>query len=407
MKKLIIIFALIFFASIESSSARNYGGDVSFNFFYAKLQPYGEWIEIDYDVYAWRPTTVHFSWKPYTLGRWEYTSYGWYWDSFEPFGWATYHYGRWYNDDYYGWVWLPDYEWGPSWVEWRYNDYYIGWAPLPPYAAFRMGLGIHFSINWHSHHHHWNFVRYNHFHHHNINRYLIGSRDRYKIFSNTKYRTNYYSNNGRIINGGVDRTYIERRTGSRIQEKEIFTTNKLRNDVGARNRDDRIEIYRPAKTEIEKTRTNDYNFKKSEGRTSLDTKKITTRRENVPDNRERINNTDKSTSSRNTDIKKKGDDSSRELSRDAAKRETKETPINRKSGMNENSNSLKKSSSKSYNKGNDRSKELQSYDKTDDSESRSSSITKEKVIKRSSPEKTSKSSRSEASRSASTAKSKR
>jgi uncharacterized protein YraI len=34
--------------------------------------------------------------RPYTVGRWVFTDrYGWMWASSEPFGWATYHYGRW------------------------------------------------------------------------------------------------------------------------------------------------------------------------------------------------------------------------------------------------------------------------------------------------------------------------
>ncbi|MCX7916289.1 MAG: hypothetical protein N3A53_08330, partial [Verrucomicrobiae bacterium] len=50
----------------------------------------------------------------------------------EPFGWAVFHYGRWYYDDYYGWIWIPDRIWGPAWVEWRETETYVGWAPLLP-----------------------------------------------------------------------------------------------------------------------------------------------------------------------------------------------------------------------------------------------------------------------------------
>lgn len=274
MKKIAIIFIALYFASVGSSSAQQFGGNVSFDYFYSTLRPYGEWIEIDYDVYVWRPTAVHYSWRPYTLGNWSYTSYGWYWDSYEPFGWATYHYGRWYYDDYYGWVWMPGYDWGPSWVEWRYNDNYIGWAPLPPYASFRIGFGIHFSMNWHSNYSYWNFVRYNHFCHHNMNHYLINAHDRRFVFNNTKYRTNYYSNNGRIYNGGVDRDYIERRSGSRINERELVSTTKLRNQLGRRD-DNRIEVYQPSRTEVERSRKIDrIEATKANGRTSLRTDKV-------------------------------------------------------------------------------------------------------------------------------------
>ncbi|MFM8785319.1 MAG: DUF6600 domain-containing protein, partial [Phycisphaerales bacterium] len=37
---------------------------------------------------------------------------GLYWHSYEPFGWAVYHYGRWAWWDPRGWVWIPDKTWG-------------------------------------------------------------------------------------------------------------------------------------------------------------------------------------------------------------------------------------------------------------------------------------------------------
>ncbi len=156
------------------------------------LEPYGEWIEIGYDDYVWRPYKSDYNWRPYGEGRWEWTRNGWYWDSYEPFGWATYHYGRWYFDDYYGWVWMPDNVWAPAWVEWRYNDNYIGWAPLPPYARFNNRSGIYFSIKWNSGYSYWNFVRYNHFNHIIFIIILFIHNYVKNVFNKTKYRTNYF-----------------------------------------------------------------------------------------------------------------------------------------------------------------------------------------------------------------------
>ena len=70
--------------------------------------------------------------RPYTVGRWIYSDYGWYWDSREPFAWAVYHYGRWGYDPDYGWFWVPGDVWAPAWVQWRYSDNYVGWAPIGP-----------------------------------------------------------------------------------------------------------------------------------------------------------------------------------------------------------------------------------------------------------------------------------
>jgi len=51
-------------------------------------------------------------------------------------GLATYHYGRWVYDSYYGWLWTPGTQWAPAWVSWREGGDYIGWAPLPPGCDF-------------------------------------------------------------------------------------------------------------------------------------------------------------------------------------------------------------------------------------------------------------------------------
>ncbi|MEP7071384.1 MAG: DUF6600 domain-containing protein [Verrucomicrobiota bacterium] len=108
------------------------GEDVSLNFFYENLNG-GNWYEVADYGYVWQPEAAgNTNWRPYTDGYWAYTDQGWTWVSYEDFGWATYHYGRWANLDDYGWCWVPGYEWGPSWVSWRTGGDYIGWAPLPP-----------------------------------------------------------------------------------------------------------------------------------------------------------------------------------------------------------------------------------------------------------------------------------
>ena len=46
-------------------------------------------------------------------------------------------YGRWYCDDYYGWVWVRRYM-GACMSKWCNNDAYVGWAPLPPCRSICM-----------------------------------------------------------------------------------------------------------------------------------------------------------------------------------------------------------------------------------------------------------------------------
>jgi len=110
--------------------------EFSLNFFYDNLSPYGSWLEVSDYGYVFQPSVAvnNSSWRPYADGYWAYTDLGWTWVSYEDFGWATYHYGRWTELTDYGWVWVPGYEWGPAWVSWRTGGDYIGWAPLPPAA---------------------------------------------------------------------------------------------------------------------------------------------------------------------------------------------------------------------------------------------------------------------------------
>jgi hypothetical protein len=116
--------------------------EVSFDYFYDNLKPYGEWIQVEGYGLCWRPSGVDEEWAPYTDGYWAYTDAGWTWVSYEDFGDIVYHYGRWVRVEDEGWCWVPDHQWGPAWVSWRNNDEYVGWAPLPPEARFEPEVGI-------------------------------------------------------------------------------------------------------------------------------------------------------------------------------------------------------------------------------------------------------------------------
>jgi len=124
----------------------------SFQTFYDSLGSQGTWIQSSDYGYVWQPQVDDPNWAPYTAGYWVYTDDGWTWVSDEPWGWATYHYGRWVNLDGTGWCWVPGYTWAPAWVSWRYGDGYCGWAPLPPDSfvgidysddGFDIGVGFH------------------------------------------------------------------------------------------------------------------------------------------------------------------------------------------------------------------------------------------------------------------------
>jgi hypothetical protein len=125
---LLLLLALI---AAPATSARAATEDVAM--FYDALSAYGNWV--DYGNYGpvWYPTQgVTQNWRPYVDGRWVPTDGGWVFETGEPWGWATYHWGNWMPTSEYGWVWSPGSTWYPSTAAWRTNDDYVGWAPIPP-----------------------------------------------------------------------------------------------------------------------------------------------------------------------------------------------------------------------------------------------------------------------------------
>ncbi len=131
----------------ESESDSDSDADGNYDVFYDRLSQDGRWFNTDDYGYVWQPNVAvsTASWRPYSDGHWVWTDRGWFWDSNENFGWATYHYGRWNDVDGVGWVWVPGQRWAPAWVSWRHtdDDDYVGWAPLPAESTFSAHVGVH------------------------------------------------------------------------------------------------------------------------------------------------------------------------------------------------------------------------------------------------------------------------
>ncbi len=237
MKKLIILSISLALFFVFNTAQAQPSVSVGYETFYSSLAPYGSWIELDNGVTVWRPDNLSRGWTPYRYGNWLWTNDGWYWNSDEPFGFIVYHYGRWYYDDYYGWIWVPDDVWAPAWVQWRYDNDYIGWAPLPPYANFSIGIGIRFSNSWTTPYSYWHYVSYRHMCDRNVYRYFVPDRMKYMLYSQTRFRTNYGYSDGRVINRGVDVDFVRQRSGIRITERKIERVNnpdQFRNHTGYR-----------------------------------------------------------------------------------------------------------------------------------------------------------------------------
>jgi hypothetical protein len=205
--------------SIESRPglARESASSGGYSTFYTKLEPYGAWFETSDYGYVWQPRQAESSrsWRPYTSGRWIYTEAGWTWISEEPFGWATYHYGRWTRLGGVGWVWVPGNQWAPAWVSWRKSNDYVGWAPLPPEARFDQRTGIH---NWSDSYYdigpdQYCFVASREFGAPRVEQTLLPPERNVTIINQTTNVTNITYNNTTIVNEGP--SYDELRSVSR------------------------------------------------------------------------------------------------------------------------------------------------------------------------------------------------
>lgn len=132
MKRILLAAAVLafLFPAVRQAEA----ADISIDFFYDNIGDGGNWVDVADYGYCWQPTVAvsNRSWRPYTDGYWAFTDVGWTWVSYEDFGWATYHYGRWVRLRGRGWIWVPGRDWAPAWVSWRTGGDYVGWAPLPP-----------------------------------------------------------------------------------------------------------------------------------------------------------------------------------------------------------------------------------------------------------------------------------
>lgn len=215
--------------------------NVTYNYFYDSLSPYGTWVEVDGYGRCWQPSVVvlQSGWRPYCHGgRWVYSDYGWYWHSDYSWGWAPFHYGRWFSHARWGWCWRPDTIWGPSWVSWRYTDSYCGWAPLPPAAYYSPGFGFSyygssvglsfgFGLGWDC----FSYVSWNHFRHHRPYQHCVPPDHARDIHGRASVVNNIIvGNNNTIINRGIAPDRVSHYTKTelrpaRVREERLAANN--------------------------------------------------------------------------------------------------------------------------------------------------------------------------------------
>lgn len=234
-------------AGISPSPARaehdSYRDEVGL--YYDELSPYGDWVDDTEYGYAWCPRNVGSGWRPYSDGRWVDSDYGWTWASDEPFGWATYHYGRWALDSRYGWIWIPGTVWAPAWVSWQSGGGYVGWAPLPPTVGFDFNVGIRLgglSLAVVIQPRDYIFVSERGFLEPRVGRYAVPRTRNQDLWRRARNVTNYTVINNRVINRGVEVNVIERATRRPVPRYRVSEVNS-RGSAGVSR--DQLRIYRP------------------------------------------------------------------------------------------------------------------------------------------------------------------
>jgi hypothetical protein len=245
---------------------------INFDYFQGQLSPYGSWVDVPGYGQCWQPS-VESGWRPYyDAGHWVYSDAGLYWQSDNPWGAIVFHYGSWTYAGAYGWVWVPGYEYAPSWVFWRHADGYLGWAPLPPGAVFidggwtfggrrfgadyDFGYGASFYV----------FVGYDHFWEHDYHRFILRGDEYRRIYGRSEINRFRRDEHGRFIHEGLDREHLERFTGRKVEE---VRHEELRNHDRAALRADHQRVA----VEREKTRAAEARVAESHGGASRDGEK--------------------------------------------------------------------------------------------------------------------------------------
>ncbi len=225
---------------------RSPGSQVDVSYFYESLSPYGQWFQEPSYGWCWTPYDVSADWRPYSDGHWEYTDYGWSWAGNESWGWAPYHYGRWFFDDSYGWVWVPGTEWAPAWVAWRTGDDFVGWAPLPPAAGWDASGGLSFANANAIPSHEWCFVPRRNVLDVNLRVQVTVVARNVTLFGRSHDATRFEVRDGRPANIGLDVAQVEGSIGRRVPRVKIVDVDRPARGGGQPAGSGAVGFFRPA-----------------------------------------------------------------------------------------------------------------------------------------------------------------
>jgi hypothetical protein len=227
MRRLLLAVVMLGLALPAARQAEG-GTEISFDFFYDNLGSDGNWVEVADYGYCWQPAVAvsSTSWRPYADGYWAYTDVGWTWVSYEDFGWATYHYGRWIRLRGRGWIWVPGRDWAPAWVSWRTGGDYVGWAPLPPrgggdvvydYSPITAQVDVQFDIGPA----YYNFIDIRYIGEPVLRERIFAPEHNVTYITNTVNVTNITYTNSTVYNYGPDFDTLSRYSARPIQRLSV------------------------------------------------------------------------------------------------------------------------------------------------------------------------------------------
>ena len=233
-----LLALLLIVAAPRNTKAQ--GDYISQQEFYDELEPYGTWVYDPQYGDVWIPDAED-DFRPYaSRGHWVLTEYGNTWVSDYPWGWATFHYGRWRFDDYYGWEWIPGYEWAPAWVSWRQGGGYYGWAPLMPGISISLifgGRGYNIPDNY------WSFAPQAYINRPNIYNYYVPHTRVINIIRNTTVINNTYARDNRRYIAGPGIQDIQRVTH---QQPQVYNISNAARPGANRVQNNTISLFRPS-----------------------------------------------------------------------------------------------------------------------------------------------------------------
>ena len=132
----------------EESPSRQYVADDTPGTY--ELDDNGRWQSTPEYGYVWTPAVVTASWVPFRFGHWVWIPpWGWTWVDDAPWGYATFHYGRWVSLRG-SWYWVPGPRplrpvYAPALVAWTHGPGFagpgaaapnVGWFPLGPHEVY-------------------------------------------------------------------------------------------------------------------------------------------------------------------------------------------------------------------------------------------------------------------------------